>query len=89
MTRAYFHRMHVRGTGRRAGWLETFVEILRGTRLSMTQCRQIACAYAEAARHLQSCGSKEERNVIVFRRNQKILETVYGDKVSLTIQEHK
>lgn len=73
MTYAYYHRMHVRGTGRRAGQLEVLVEMLRGNRLSMMQCRQIACAYAEAARQLQSCDSWEEREMIIARRNEKIL----------------
>lgn len=82
MTYAFYHRMHVRGTGRRAGQLEAFVEMLRGNRLSMIQCRQISCAHAEASRQLQSCDSREERETIVVRRNEKILEAIRNDRRS-------
>jgi hypothetical protein len=80
MTYAFYHRMHVRGTGRRAGQLEAFVEAVRGSRLSMMQCRQIACAYAEAGRQLQSCDSREEREWIIAKRNEQILQATYIDR---------
>lgn len=78
-THAFYHRMHVRGTGRRAGWLETLVELIRGNRLSMIQCRAIACAYAETGRHLQICNSTEERNAVILECRRKILAVAYGE----------
>jgi hypothetical protein len=78
LTRGYHLRMFERGSGRPAGLLEALIELLRGNRLTMTQCRQIACAYAEAMRHLQSCNSPEERTSIIGKRNRQILEIAYG-----------
>ena len=85
MTYAFYHRMHLRGAGRRAGRLEAFVEAVRGSRLSMMQCRQIACAYAEAGRQLQSCDSREERELIIAKRNEKILQSAYNNRGSAAI----
>lgn len=78
LTRGYHLRMFERGCGKPAGLLEAVVELLRGNRLTMIQCRQIACAYAEAVRHLQSCDSAEERASIVGKRNRQVMEIVYG-----------
>lgn len=84
VTQGYFIRMYDRGCGKRAGKLEQFVERVRGNRLSMMQCRLIACAYAEAARQLQSCGSKEEQMRILTSRDQKILNAAYGQERAAT-----
>jgi len=78
LTRGYHLRMFERGSGKPAGLLEASVELLRGNRLTMVQCRQIGCAYAEAARQLQSCDSVEERASIVGKRNRHVLEIAYG-----------
>ncbi|HXT11333.1 MAG TPA: hypothetical protein VN873_07195 [Candidatus Angelobacter sp.] len=79
LTQGYHLRMHERGLGKPAGTLEAFVELVRGNRLSMLQCRNIACAYAEAARELQSCYSPEDRKPIIETRNRKILAAFYGE----------
>ena len=85
-THAFFHRMYVRGMGRRPRQLEALIEIVRGNRLSMTQCRSIASAYSEASRQLQSCDSREERSAIIDVRNRKILDASYGKDAALHTQ---
>jgi hypothetical protein len=80
LTRGYHLRMFERGCGESPGQLETLVELLRGNRLTMMQCRHIACAYAEAVRHLQSCHSMEERASILRKRNRQVLEIAYGER---------
>jgi hypothetical protein len=87
LTRGYYLRMYERGCGKQAGQLEALVELLRGNRLSMVQCRQIACAYAEAARQLHSCDSGQEREIIMANRNRKILGVVSGKQAALTIEK--
>jgi hypothetical protein len=94
LTRGYHLRMFERGCGNSPGLLETLVELLRGNRLIMMQCRQIACAYADAARQLKSCDSAQERASILGRRNQQVLEIAYGrsalaahDHISLPLDE--
>jgi hypothetical protein len=81
LTRGYHLRMFERGCGKSPGQLEALVELLRGNRLTMMQCRQIACAYAEAVRQLHSCDSVEERAIILGERNRQVLEIAYGGLV--------
>jgi len=79
LTQGYHFRMHERGLGKRPRLLEALVEVLRGNRPTMTQCRGIAGACAEAARELQGCGSTEERAVILAKRDRQVLEIAYGE----------
>jgi hypothetical protein len=80
MTQGFHFRMYERGYGKSAGTLEALVEWLRGHRLTMTQCRQITTAYAEAVRQLQSCDSAKERASILAKRNRQVLEIIYGER---------
>lgn len=80
LTQGYHLRMYERGCGKHPGTLESFIEMLRGTRLSMMQCRLIACAFAEAARAIQSCDSTQEEAAILQKRDRKILEIAYGER---------
>jgi len=79
LTRGYHLRMFERGSGKAPGQLEALVELLRGNRLTMMQCRHIACAYADAVRQLKSCESAEERASILRKRNRQVLEIAYGE----------
>jgi hypothetical protein len=79
LTRGYHLRMFERGCGKAPGQLEALVELLRGNRLTMLQCRQIACAYADAVRQLKSCDSAQERASILGKRNRQVLEIACGE----------
>jgi hypothetical protein len=70
---AHYIRMLERGGGAPPGWLERFVEMVRGERLTSVQCRLIAAAHSEANRQLQTCDSPVERAIILDERNRKIL----------------
>jgi hypothetical protein len=80
LTHGYHSRMYERGLGGGPRLLEGLLEAVRGDRLAMTQCRGIASAYAEAARQLQSCGSAQERAIILAKRHRQVLEIVYGEQ---------
>ena len=79
LTRGYHLRMFERGCGKAPGQLEALVELLRGNRLTMVQCRHIACAYADAVRQLKSCDSAKERASILGNRNRQVLGIAYGE----------
>ena len=81
LTRGYHLRMFERGSGKAPGQLEALVELLRGNRLTMMQCRHIACAYADAVRQLKSCDSAKQRASILRNRNRQVLEIAYGESV--------
>ena len=81
-TGGYHFPMYERGSGKRPRLLEALVEVLRGNRPTMTQCRRIATAYAEAAQQLQSCDSTEERVKIFAKRNRRVLEITYGERAA-------
>ena len=78
LTKGFHFRMFERGNGKRAGILEALVEVLRGNRLTITQCRRIGTSYSEASRELQSCDSTEERVMILAKRDRQILAIAYG-----------
>jgi len=78
LTKGFHFRMFERGTGKGAGILEALVEVLRGNRLTITQCRRIDAAYSEASHQLQSCDSSEERVMIFAKRDRQILDIAYG-----------
>jgi len=82
LTQAYHFRMHERGLGKHPRILESLVEVLRGNRPTMMQCRQIASAFAEAARELQSCDSLTERAVIMAKRDRQVQRILYGESPS-------
>jgi hypothetical protein len=76
LTRGYFLHILARGRGAEPGWLENLVEIVRGLRLTPSQCRIIVGFQVEAERLWESAGSPAERDRVTAERNRKMLEAM-------------
>jgi hypothetical protein len=85
LTHGYFVHMFERGNGQPPGRLESFLEIVRGRRLNLSQCRRIAGIQAEAKRRLASSDSPEERVEILAERDRKLLKSPY---VEIELSDH-
>lgn len=78
LTRGFFIRMLDRGNGSPARLLESWVEALRGRRLTMVDCRALVGIRGEATRRWQAYDSPEERERIRWEQDQRILRVLYG-----------
>lgn len=78
LTRGFFIRMLDRGNGSPTRLLESWVEALRGRRLTMVDCRALVAIRGEALRHWQVTESPEEHERIRREQDQKILRVLYG-----------
>jgi len=78
LTLGFFIRMLNRGNGSPPRLLESWVESVRGRRLTMVDCRALVAIRGEAMRRWQAYESIEEHQRIRREQDEKILRVLYG-----------
>lgn len=80
LTHGFFVRMQERAMSSKPRLLEAFVELVRGTSLTITQSRMLASAYEGLHHHLQTCDSEIERKRLFRNFKREVFAAIYGNR---------